>query len=149
MGRVSVLFASLLLTTTSTAAIGRLPSYAQIGVAAPISLTVLRWVQGTCASGEFGGAVALITESAPRDQCGYFGAWQSLSVALGLLTGAGVVALLSVALNEAQLSAWGWRIPFLLALPMGMVSLWLRRRIDESVIFVRARQVRASREPAG
>lgn len=143
VGRVPALFAALLTTTASTVAIGLLPTYARIGAAAPVLLMVLRFVQGICASGEFGGAVALLIESAPRHRRGYFGAWQSLSVALGLLMGAGVVALLSLTLSEAQLDAWGWRIPFLLALPMGAISLWLRRQVDESALFRRAREANA------
>ncbi|HGM6885147.1 TPA: MFS transporter [Serratia marcescens] len=124
IGRRPTLIAVLLLMTLATALIGVMPTYASIGVAAPLLLTLLRMFQGLFAGGEFGGAVSLMTEFAPKGKRGLFGAWQSLTVALGLLAGAGLVALLAALLSVQQLHDWGWRIPFLLALPMGAVALW-------------------------
>ncbi|MGP2664198.1 MFS transporter [Serratia nevei] len=116
IGRRPTLIAVLLLMTLATALIGVMPTYASIGVAAPLLLTLLRMFQGL------------------------FGAWQSLTVALGLLAGAGLVALLAALLSAQQLHDWGWRIPFLLALPMGAVALWLRLKLEETPMFTQAQQ---------
>lgn len=140
IGRRPTLIAVLLLMTLATALIGMMPTYANVGVAAPLLLTLLRMFQGLFAGGEFGGAVALMTEFAPKGKRGFFGAWQSLTVALGLLAGAGLVALLAALLSTEQLHAWGWRIPFLLALPMGAVALWLRLKLEETPTFRQAKQ---------
>lgn len=130
-----MLIAVLVLMTLATVAIGLVPVYASIGVAAPLLITLLRILQGLFAGGEYGGAVSLMTESAPPGKRGFYGAWQSLTVALGLLAGAGVVAVLPLLLGDAAMNAWGWRIPFLLALPLGAVALWLRTGLDESPQF--------------
>ena len=140
IGRRPTLIAVLLLMTLATALIGVMPTYASIGVAAPLLLTLLRMFQGLFAGGEFGGAVSLMTEFAPKGKRGLFGARQSLTVALGLLAGAGLVALLAALLSAQQLHDWGWRIPFLLALPMGAVALWLRLKLEETPTFTRAQQ---------
>ena len=99
-------------------------------------LFLLRILQGLFAGGEYGGAVSLMTEFAPRGKRGLYGAWQSFTVALGLLAGAGIVALLSTLLTPEALHDWGWRIPFFLALPMGVVALWLRVSMEETPSFV-------------
>ncbi|MCU5774778.1 MFS transporter [Erwiniaceae bacterium BAC15a-03b] len=138
IGRKPTLIAVLIMMTLATAAIGLMPTYATLGVAAPLLLTLLRMLQGLFAGGEFGGAVALMTEFAPRGKRGSYGAWQSFTVALGLLAGAGIVALLGALLSTEQLHSWGWRIPFLLALPLGLVALWLRLQLDETPTFKQA-----------
>ncbi|MFD8671571.1 MFS transporter [Streptomyces seoulensis] len=135
VGRRPVLVLVISLMTVTTALIGALPTYATAGVLAPWLLTLLRVLQGLSAGGEFGGAVAVLTEFAPPGRRGLYGAWQSFTVALGLLGGAGVAAVLASLLSAAQLSAWGWRLPFLLALPMGLGALWLRLRLDETPTF--------------
>ncbi|MDC6119472.1 MFS transporter [Serratia rubidaea] len=148
IGRRPTLIAVVLLMTLTTALIGVMPTYASIGVAAPLLLTLLRMLQGLSAGGEFGGAVALMTEFAPPGKRGRFGAWQSLTVALGLLAGAGLVALLSALLTAEQLHDWGWRIPFLLALPLGALALWLRLKLEETPSFTQAQQQPAAERPA-
>ncbi|MYT30077.1 MULTISPECIES: MFS transporter [unclassified Streptomyces] len=137
-GRRPALVVAVLAMTSATAAIGLLPTYATVGAAAPWLLTALRIVQGLSAGGEFGGAVALMTECAPTGKRGAFGAWQSLTVALGLLMGAVAATLVTGLLTGEQVAAWGWRLPFLAALPMGAVALWLRLRLAESPEFLRA-----------
>jgi len=136
-GRRPTLIMVLLLMSGATALIGVLPTYASIGVAAPILLTLVRILQGLSAGGEFGGAVSVMTEFAPRGRRGLYGSWQSFTVALGLLTAAGISAILATALSPEQLADWGWRVPFLLALPMGLVALWLRLKLDETPSFER------------
>ncbi|MFR9756355.1 MFS transporter [Streptomyces sp. TR06-5] len=136
-GRKPTLVLVLLLMTVSTTLIGVLPTYATVGAAAPWLLTLLRIFQGLSAGGEFGGAVSVMTEFAPPGRRGLYGAWQSFTVGLGLLAGAGMAALLATALTESALTDWGWRIPFLLTLPLGLVALWVRLRLDETPEFVR------------
>ncbi|QLK61048.1 MFS transporter [Enterobacteriaceae bacterium Kacie_13] len=150
IGRKPTLIAVVLLMTVATAIIGLLPTYAQIGVAAPLLLTLMRMFQGLFAGGEFGGAVSLMTEFAPKGKRGIYGAWQSFTVSLGLLTGVGLVAILVQTLPDAQMKDWGWRIPFLLALPMGLVALWLRLKLDETPSFVASKtpQVKAQKTAA-
>ncbi|MER7478022.1 MFS transporter [Streptomyces sp. NPDC126510] len=138
-GRRPVLVLVIVLMTVATTLIGVLPTYAQAGALAPWLLTFLRMVQGLSAGGEFGGAVSMMTEFAPPGRRGLYGAWQSFTVALGLLAGAGTAALLATVLSEEQLGAWGWRLPFLLTLPLGVGALWLRLRLDETPVFVAER----------
>ncbi|NUP22703.1 MAG: MFS transporter [Streptomyces sp.] len=146
IGRRPVLIVVILLMTGATTLIGALPTYATAGALAPWLLTFLRVLQGLSAGGEFGGAVAVMTEFAPPGRRGLYGAWQSFTVALGLLGGAGAAALLATVLTEHQLDAWGWRLPFLLTLPMGLGALWLRLRLDETPAFREERE--AERPPA-
>ncbi|WP_434599215.1 MFS transporter [Streptomyces sp. A5-4] len=138
IGRRPTLILVICLMTGATTLIGVLPTYATIGAAAPWLLTLLRILQGLSAGGEFGGAVSLMTEFAPPGRRGRYGAWQSFTVALGLLGGAGMAALLATALSEERLNDWGWRVPFLLTLPLGLVALWLRLRLDETPAFTAA-----------
>ncbi|WP_436799827.1 MFS transporter [Scandinavium sp. UTDF21-P1B] len=137
IGRKPTLILVLVMMTFATTAIGLVPVYASIGVAAPLLLTALRILQGLFAGGEYGGAVSLMTEFAPRGKRGLYGAWQSFTVALGLLAGAGIVALMSALLTPEAMLDWGWRVPFYLALPMGAVALWLRMHMEETPSFVR------------
>ncbi|WP_020389112.1 MFS transporter [Kribbella catacumbae] len=140
IGRRPTLIIVLLLMTGSTTLIGILPTYAAVGAAAPWLLTLVRALQGLSAGGEFGGAVSIMTEFAPRTKRGLYGAWQSFTVALGLLTGAGLAAILATVLSKEALTDWGWRVPFLLALPLGLVALWLRLRLDETPSFAKVQQ---------
>ncbi|MFA7763939.1 MFS transporter [Streptomyces sp. NRRL S-448] len=129
VGRRPALVLVVCLMTGATAMIGLLPTYASIGAAAPWLLTLLRILQGLSAGGEFGGAVSVMTECAPPGRRGRYGAWQSFTVALGLLAGASVAVVLASVLTAAQLHEWGWRVPFLLTLPLGLVALRLRLRL--------------------
>lgn len=149
IGRKPTLIIVLVLMTLATAAIGLVPVYASIGVAAPLIITGLRILQGLFAGGEYGGAVSLMTEFAPKGKRGLYGAWQSLTVALGLLAGAGVVALLSSLLTPEALHDWGWRIPFFIAIPMGAIALWLRVSMEETPSFVRQQSQTAPPLAAG
>ncbi|HAT1648144.1 TPA: MHS family MFS transporter [Raoultella planticola] len=137
IGRKPTLIIVLVMMTLATTAIGLVPVYASIGIAAPLILTGLRILQGLFAGGEYGGAVSLMTEFAPRGKRGLYGAWQSFTVALGLLAGAGIVALISAVLSPEELYAWGWRLPFFLAIPLGGVALWLRVKMEETPGFLR------------
>ncbi|MEU3404504.1 MFS transporter [Streptomyces sp. NPDC006670] len=131
IGRRPALMLSVGLMTLATTLIGLLPTRDAAGAAAPWLLTLLRALQGVSAGGEFGGAVALMTEQAPPGRRGRHGAWQSFTVALGLLAGAATAALLASALSPQALAAWGWRVPFLLSLPLGLTALNLRRNLPD------------------
>lgn len=148
IGRKPTLIVVLVMMTLATTAIGLVPAYASIGVAAPLILTGLRILQGLFAGGEYGGAVSLMTEFSPRGRRGLYGAWQSFTVALGLLAGAGIVALISAVLSPEELHAWGWRIPFFLAIPLGIVALWLRVKMEETPGFLRQQQPQHSQASA-
>lgn len=145
IGRRPTLILVVLLMSAATAAIGLLPTHAAVGAAAPWLLTLVRVVQGLSAGGEFGGAVSVMTEFAPPGRRGLYGAWQSFTVALGLLAGAALAALLATVLSEEALHDWGWRLPFLLAVPLGAVALWLRLGLEETPSFRRS----AGRGPGG
>ena len=149
IGRRPTLIIVLVLMAGTTTVIGLLPTRENIGIAAPVLLTLVRIMQGLSAGGEFGGAVSIMTEFAPPGRRGLYGSWQSFTVALGLLAGAGLAALLSVALSEQALNDYGWRIPFLLALPLGAVALWLRLRLEETPAFVAAKGKGVGGSPGG
>lgn len=137
IGRKPTLIFVLIMMTLATAAIGLVPTYARLGVLAPLIVTGLRILQGLFAGGEYGGAVSLMTEFAPPGRRGLYGAWQSFTVALGLLAGAAIVALLSRLLTPEEMQSWGWRIPFFVALPLGGIALWLRAGMEETPAFIR------------
>ncbi len=134
-GRKPVLMWTLILMGISTALIGLLPTYATIGVAAPILLVLLRILQGISAGGEWGGAVLMAVEHAPRKRRGAFGAAPQIGVPLGLLLASGVMALMTVIAPGDQFLQWGWRVPFLLSVVLILVGYYVRRRVEESPVF--------------
>ena len=137
-GRRPLLAVTILLMAGATGAIGLLPTWAAIGIAAPLCLLILRSVQAFSAGGEIGVSVAYLTEISPAGRHGRFGGWYLSTVAIGMSLGLGVTALVADALEPASLQSWGWRIPFLLAFPLGAVGLFLRRRITESPYYLAA-----------
>ncbi|HEY5856636.1 MAG TPA: MFS transporter [Aldersonia sp.] len=135
LGRRPVLVVIIGLMAIATTAIGLLPTHAQIGVIAPLLLTLCRVGQGLSAGGEVGGAVSLMVESAPPAKRGLYGSWSFVGTTLGFVLGGGVATVLASALSDDALNSWGWRIGFLLAAPMGLVVLYLRLRVDETPHF--------------
>jgi MHS family proline/betaine transporter-like MFS transporter len=135
LGRQRALAASILLMAVATAAIGLLPGYGSIGWLAPALLVVLRAGQGVAVGGEYGGSAAFVVEYAPADRRGTYGGWQWATVGLGLATGIATAALLSATVDGPTLRDWGWRVAFLLALPLGLVGLWIRLRTEETPSF--------------
>src|SRR5206468_3923066 len=113
-------------------------------VLAPLLLVVLRILQGISAGGELPGATIFVAESAPAGRRGYFVSWIGVSITSATLAGLLTAALLAELLSKEDLYSWGWRIPFLLALPLGLVGLYIRLRLDESPAFKLARQAKAT-----
>ncbi|MGW0889599.1 MFS transporter [Saccharopolyspora sp. NPDC002578] len=137
VGRKKALLWTIIMMGVSTALIGALPTYQQVGFLAPLLLVVIRTFQGMISGGEYVGAVAFIVEWARPNQRAYYTSYASNSCFLGILCGAGVAALTSAVFDPAQLESWGWRIPFLAVLPLSAVGLWLRSRIEETPEFMR------------
>ena len=135
VGRKAALVATLLLMGVSTLAIGFLPTYEDIGVAAPIALTALRFVQGLGVGGEWGGAVLLALEYGHAGRRGFYASWPQAGVPLGLLSSTGVMALCQGLLSPEEFLAWGWRIPFYLSGLLIAVGLLIRMRILETPLF--------------
>jgi MFS transporter, MHS family, shikimate and dehydroshikimate transport protein len=139
IGRKSMLIATLLLMGLATFAIGLLPTYAQIGVAAPILLVILRFLQGMGLGGEWGGAVLMSVEHSPEGRRGFYGSFPQMGIPAGVILSA-LVFFAVTSLPEQQFLAWGWRVPFLLSIVMVAVGLFIRLRILESPAFQRIRE---------
>src|SRR5438132_1840862 len=135
IGRRAMLIYSLLLMGVATAAIGLIPTYATVGVWAPVWLTLLRFAQGIGVGGEWGGAVLMAVEHSGGAQRGFHGSWPQMGVPAGSLLSTGVFALFSSQLSDQQFLAWGWRIPFLLSTVLIAVGLFIRLRVLESPAF--------------
>ncbi|MBP7367856.1 MAG: MHS family MFS transporter [Pseudoxanthomonas sp.] len=135
VGRKATLVAALLTMGISTVLIGLLPTHAQIGVAAPVLLALCRFGQGLGLGGEWGGAVLLATENAPPGKRAWYGMFPQLGAPLGFLCSTAVFLLLAHFLDEAQVMAWGWRVPFLASAALVLVGLWVRLRITETPAF--------------
>lgn len=135
IGRRRVLVITLFGMGIATALIGLLPTYDAIGVAAPILLILLRIVQGISAGGEWGGAVLMAVEHAPKAKRGAFGAAPQVGVPLGLLLSSGVIAIVSMLAPGDAFNEWGWRVPFLLSVVLILVGYWIRRTVEESPVF--------------
>lgn len=134
-GRRTTLSVAVISMSLATFAIGVAPSYETAGVVAPVLLVLARLVQGFSAGGEFGGATSYMVEYAPRDRRAFYGSWQFFTQLFAGLCAAGTGAGLSAVLTEADLVEWGWRVPFVLTLPLGLVGLYLRLKLDETPEF--------------
>jgi metabolite-proton symporter len=145
VGRKNVLVATLLLMGIATFLIGLMPTYAVIGVWAPILLVLLRFLQGLGLGGEWGGAVLMTLESGDRSRRGLNASWPQVGVPIGLLLANGMLSLMGAVTSDEAFLAWGWRVPFLLSGVLVLVGLWIRLTIAESPAFeqVEAKQVKA------
>ncbi|KRF36418.1 MFS transporter [Nocardioides sp. Soil805] len=135
VGRKKMLVTSLLLMGLATFAIGLLPTYASIGIGAPILLLVCRLVQGFAVGGEWGGAVLMAAEHGEDSRRGFWSSWPQAGVALGNLFATGVLWILAAVQSDDAFNAWGWRIPFLLSAVLVIIGLWVRLSIEESPVF--------------
>ncbi|KSU64174.1 MFS transporter [Arthrobacter sp. NIO-1057] len=138
IGRREALSYSILLMTGATFCIALLPGYAVIGIGAPLLLLVLRLVQGFSAAGEYAGASAFLVEYAPANRRGLYAAVVPASTATGLLAGSLMAAGLTSLLSAESLESWGWRLPFLLAAPLGLIGRYIRTKLEDSPAFVEA-----------
>ncbi|PLP60346.1 MFS transporter [Mesorhizobium loti] len=135
VGRKAALVTTLLLMVIATVGIGLLPSYASIGIAAPVALVLLRLLQGFSAGGEWGASAAFIVEWAPSNRRGLYGSFQQVSVGLGLLLGSATAAIFASFLAPEQMSDFGWRIPFILGGVLLPIGMYIRRNINETPAF--------------
>ncbi|MCI9888617.1 MFS transporter [Micrococcales bacterium 31B] len=135
MGRKHALSLSILLMSVATFCMALIPSFDTIGMAAPILLLLVRVVQGFSAAGEYAGASAFLVEYAPKGRRGMYAAVVPASTAAGLLLGSLLAALLTGVLSDQQMHDWGWRLPFLLAAPMGLIGRYIRTRLEDTPAF--------------
>jgi len=147
LGRKNMLVTTLMMMGIATFLIGVLPTHAQIGVASPVLLVVLRFIQGFGVGGEWGGAVLMAVEHGHRGRRGFFGSCAQAGVPIGLLLATGVFTLLNSQLTDAQFLAWGWRVPFLIGILLLAVGLYIRLAILESPLFKKL-QEKESERPA-
>lgn len=147
IGRKPTLILVLLLMSGATCAIAVLPGYAAIGIAAPVLLIAIRFVQALSAGSEIGGSLTVIVEAAPTARRGLVASAQNISAYTGGLAATGVVALLTLLLPEAGMASYGWRVAFLVAVPLGVVALLLRRRITETQKFLEVASHSTPRTP--
>ncbi|MGC6369353.1 glycine betaine/L-proline transporter ProP [Pseudomonas sp. K2I15] len=134
-GRQKVLAATIVIMSISTFAIGLIPSYDSIGIWAPILLLLAKMAQGFSVGGEYTGASIFVAEYAPDRKRGFLGSWLDFGSIAGFVLGAGVVVLISAVIGEEAFQSWGWRLPFFLALPLGMIGLYLRHALEETPAF--------------
>ncbi|MFD5395182.1 glycine betaine/L-proline transporter ProP [Streptomyces sp. NPDC127097] len=137
IGRKRVLAATMIMMAVSTFAVGFLPTYNSIGFAAPVLLLICRLVQGFSTGGEYAGATTYIAEYAPDTRRGFLGSWLDFGTFVGYALGSGLVTLLTAALGDEGLVDWGWRLPFLVAGPLGLIGLYMRLRLEETPAFQR------------
>jgi len=137
-GRKSALLLIIVLMTVAIAMIGFAPTYAAIGVAAPLIIVLARLLQGLATGGEFASATSFLIESAPAHRRGFYGSWQMVGQGLAVLIGALLGALITRTLAPEAVDSWGWRIPFLLGLIIGPVGLFIRRHLQETDAFLEA-----------
>ncbi|GAA4938321.1 MHS family proline/betaine transporter-like MFS transporter [Actinomycetospora succinea] len=142
IGRKRTLALTVLLMSAATALMGVLPGYAAIGLAAPVLLVLLRFVQGVSAGGEISGAVSFVAEHAPENRRGFFVGMISVGAVVGTLLGSLIPGVLLLTLSTEQMQAWGWRIPLLVALPLGLIGLYIRQKLDETPYFLALREER-------
>ena len=134
-GRKNTFLVTMLLMGLSTFAVGLLPGYDQIGVAAPVALIVMRLIQGLALGGEYGGAATYVAEHAPPGKRGLYTSWIQTTATLGLFLSLVVILVVRTTLGEDVFKAWAWRIPFLVSALLLAASLWIRLRLNESPVF--------------
>lgn len=148
LGRKAVLALTILLMAGATFCIGLLPSFDTIGAAAPVLLIVLRAVQGFSTGGEYGGAATFMAEYAPDHRRGFLGSFLEFGTMAGFALGSLIVLIGELSLGSDAMTEWGWRIPFLIAGPMGLIGLYLRSRLGETPVFEEAQKDHATQGSA-
>ena len=147
-GRKGALAISIMFMSGASFLIGCLPSYAMIGIAAPALLLLLRMVQGFSASGEYAGAATFLGEYAPADKRGIYCSLIPASTAIGLLAGSTLATVMTSSLSSDALTAWGWRLPFLMAGPLGLVVHYIRTKLTDSPVYASMTQALDDKQSA-
>jgi MFS family permease len=140
IGRKFAFLMTLLIMGGSTAAIGLLPTYASIGLAAPVILVILRLLQGLALGGEYGGAAVYVAEHSPDEKRGFYTSFIQTTATLGLFISLVVILVVRRAVGEEAFKVWGWRIPFLLSIVLVAMSYYIRVRLRESPLFTRLKE---------
>jgi len=137
LGRKRALEISVVMMAIPTTLLGVLPTYESVGILAPILLTIIRLIQGISVGGEFTGSISFVVEHAPYPpgRRGFYSSWTVFSLLGGILLGSTIASLITTVFTEAQVQSFGWRIPFLLGLVLGIIGLYLRQGLDESPTF--------------
>ena len=135
IGRKKTLISALMLMGVSSTLIGLLPTYAMIGVAAPILLTLLRFAQGLAIGGQWGGAMLLVTESAPSNKRGYYGAFAQAGAPIGVILANLALIITSALVSEEFFNTWGWRIPFLASALLIVISMYIQLNLEDTDAF--------------
>lgn len=135
IGRRQVLAITILLMSGATLCVGLIPSYSAIGFWAPVLMVLLRMIQGFSTGGEYGGAATFMAEYAPCRRRGFFGSFLEFGTLAGFSLGALLMLGFSLVLNDDQMNTWGWRLPFLVAAPLGLIGVYLRSRLEDTPIF--------------
>ncbi|MDR2255718.1 MAG: MFS transporter [Arthrobacter sp.] len=143
LGRQKILVFTLLMMALATFGIGVLPDYSVWGVAAPIALVLLKLIQGFSTGGEYAGATTFVTEYAPDKRRGFYASLLDMGSYFGFAIGAAFVSILQLTLSEDVMEGFAWRIPFLVALPLGVIALWFRSRIEDTPAFKEAQAAAA------
>lgn len=146
IGRNKVLATTMVMMALGTFCIGILPSFSTIGYAAPILLLVCRLVQGFSTGGEYGNAMTFIAEYAPDRKRGFLGSWLEFGTFTGYLLGAIIVTIAGATLSDHQLLSWGWRIPFFVALPLGLVGVYLRAKLADTPAYLQLEKESENRD---
>ena len=149
IGRKSVLAMTILLMAGATFAVGLIPSYASIGFWAPTLLIILRMLQGFSTGGEYGGAATFMAEYAPDDRRGFYGSFLEFGTLAGFSFGAALMLGYSLHLGDEAMHEWGWRIPFLIAGPIGLIGMYVRSKMEDTPIFREEMASAERREPPG
>src|SRR3984885_7951212 len=137
VGRKYTFLITMTLMGLGTFLIGLLPSYASVGITAPVILIALRLVQGLALGGEYGGAAAYVAEHAPQGRRGFYTSWIQTTATVGLFMALLVILGVRTWQGEEAFGDWGWRIPFLLSAVLLVVSIWIRMQLDESPVFAK------------
>jgi len=148
IGRKHTLVIALMMMGTATTLIGLLPTYATIGVAAPLLLVLLRFIQGLAIGGQWGGAMLLVTESAPADKRGWYGAYAQAGAPVGVILANLAFIGVSMNMSDEAFMAWGWRLPFIASIALIMVSLYVQLRLEDTEAFKALQATRASGDQA-
>jgi len=135
IGRQKVLAMTLMIMAASTFAVGLLPGYAIIGIWAAVLLVITKVVQGFSTGGEYAGATTFVSEHAPDKHRGFFASFLDLGSYLGFAIGATLVSVLQLTLGQSVMEDWGWRLPFLIAGPLGLIAIYFRLKVEESPTF--------------